>query len=329
MSTSRLTNGKNHSSHLNRVAIIGCDNVGVTNAYSLLMSGAVEELVLIDKDNEKLLGEVTSLLRSVPLNKPWQVWAGGYEDAADADIAIIAAGVGANPGETKLELLGRNVSIIRETIQKLKAANFKGIILMMTNPVDVLAQVALEESGFPAKKVIGSGTVLNTERLQAIFGSEIGFESRSYQTCVTAEDENLEVATWCAARFGSMPLVDFCDPNCPGFPAMLERVRSVAPEDILHKGFTPVAVGSCVSRICEAILRDERAILPVSAMTDGEYGIEGVYLSLPCVVSCLGAEQIVELPLSGAEQKDLHETADLLKKTFRELKNKQAAAAGK
>ena len=328
MNSGKLTNGKEQSSHLNRVAIIGCDNVGTTNAYSLLMSGAVEELVLIDKDNEKLFGELSVLLRSIPLSKPARVWAGDYEDAADADIAIIAAGVSAASGNN-LDLLGRNVSIIRKTIQKLKAVNFKGIILMTTNPVDILAQVALEESGFPAKKVIGSGTVLNTERLQAIFGSEIGFESRSYQTCLTAEDENLEVATWCAARFGSMPLVDFCDPNCPGFPAMLERVRRFEPEDILHKGFTPVAVGSCVSRICEAILRDERAILPVSAMTDGEYGIEDIYLSLPCVVGRRGVEQIVELPLSSAEEKDLHETADLLKKTFRELKNKQAAAAGK
>jgi L-lactate dehydrogenase len=310
------------------VAIIGCDNVGTTNVYSLLMSGAVEELVLIDKDNEKLLSELADLLRSIPLSKPARVWAGDYEDAAGADIAIIAAGVSAASG-SNLDLLGRNVSIIRETIQKLKAVNFKGIILMMTNPVDILAQIALEESGFPVKKVIGSGTVLNTERLQAVFGSEIGFETQSFQTYVNGEYENLEVATWCAARFGSMPLVDFCDPNCPGFPAMLERVRSVTPEDILHKGFTPVAVGSCVSRICEAILRDERVILPVSAMTSGEYGIEGVYLSLPCIVSCRGVEQIVELPLSSAEQKDLHETAGLLKKTFRELKNKQAVAAGK
>lgn len=329
MNSIKLTNRKKQSPCLNRVAIIGCDNVGKTNAYSLLMSGVCEELVLIDKDNEKLLGELSDLLKSIPLAKPARIWAGSYADVADADIAVIAAGARAVPGEMSLDLLGRNVSIIRETIQKLKAVSFKGIILMMTNPVDILAQVALEESGFPARKVIGSGTVLNTERLRAIFGSEIGFNPPSFHDYVIGNHENSEVATWCAARFGSMPLVDFCDPNCPGFPAMLERVQSVTSEDILHKGFTPVTVGSCVSRICEAILRDERAILPVSSLTGGEYGIEDVYLSLPCVVSRRGVEQIVELPLSRAEQKDLHETADLLKKTFRELKNKQAAAAGK
>ena len=325
MNPNKLTNFKKQSPSLNRVAIVCCDYVSPTNAYSLLMSGAVEELVLIDKGNEKLHREVLNLLRSVPLGKPWQVYAGDYKDAAAADIAIIAAGVSPIPGETKLNLLSRNASIIRETVRKLKAVNFKGIILMMTNPVDILAQIAQEESGFPVRKVIGSGTVLNTERLQAIFGSEIGFEMRSAHAYFTGENENLEVATWCAARSGAMPLVDFCDPNCPGFPSMLERIRSVTPEDVLHKGFTPIAVGSCVSRICEAILRDEHAILPVSAMTGGEYGIEGVYLSLPCVIGRCGVEQIVELPLSSTEQKDLRETADLLRKTFRKLKNSKAA----
>jgi L-lactate dehydrogenase len=118
--------------------------------------------------------------------------------------------------------------------------------------------------------------------MRAIFGSEIGFEARSPHTYITGEHDNPEVATWCAARFGGMPLVDFCDPNCPGFPEMLERVRSVLPGTIQHRGYASSAVGSCVSRICEAILRDERVILPVSAMTRGEYEIEGVYLSFRC-----------------------------------------------
>ena len=327
MNSSKLTNGKKPSLHINRVAIIGCGNVTTTNAYSLLMSGVVEELVLIDKDNDELLGKLSELLDSFPLNKPARIWSGSYEDAAAANIAIIAAGESA-ANETNLASLRRNASIVRETTRKLKAVNFRGIVLMITNPVDILAQVALEESGLPAKRVIGSGTVLNTERLRAIFGSEIGFEAHSFRDYLNGERETSEVATWCAARSGAMPLVDFCDPNCPGFPAMLEKVQSVAPADILHKGFTPVTVGSCVSRICEAIFRDEHAILPVSAMTGGEYGIEGVYLSLPCVVGRRGVEQIVELPLNNAEQKNLRKTADLLRTKFKELKN-GAAAAGR
>ena len=316
---------KTKAAHLlNRIAIIGCGHVGATSAYSILMNGTVEELVIIDEDGEKLLGEVMDLQHAVPLSSPVRIWAGDYEDAAAADIVVIAAGAGSKPGEMRLDLLGRNSIVIREIVQKLKRSNFDGIILITTNPVDVLAQIAQEESGLPPARVIGSGTVLDTARLRFLLGEELGIEAGSIHAYVIGEHGDSEVATWNAARVGGAPLEDFCQPQCPDFPKMLETVRQAAPEIIKRKGYTSFAVASCVNRICAAILRDERTILPVSTMTGGQYGIDGVYLSLPCVVGRGGVEKIVELPL---ERAGLLASADLLKKTLSELKNKAALSA--
>lgn len=320
---------KRKAAHLNRVAIIGCGHVGATSAYSLLINGTVEELVLLDRDGELLRGEVMDLQHAVPLASPVRIWAGDYEDAATADIVVIAAGVGSKPGETRLDLLGRNAVVIREIVKELLRVNFDGIILMTTNPVDVLAQIAQEESGLPPARVIGSGTVLDTARLRFLLGEELGVEARSVHAYIVGEHGNSEVATWSAARVGGAPLVDFCQPQCPDFPKMLETVRQAAPEIVKRKGYTSFAVASCVNRISQAILRDERTILPVSTMTGGQYGIDGVYLSLPCVVGRDGVGKIVELPLDDIERTGLLASADLLKRTLAELKNRAALPATK
>ncbi|MDQ3373958.1 MAG: L-lactate dehydrogenase, partial [Acidobacteriota bacterium] len=204
--------------------------------------------------------------------------------------------------------------------------NFDGIILMTTNPVDILAQIAQEESGLPSAKVIGSGTVLDTARLRFLLGEMLGVEARSIHAYVIGEHGNSEIATWSAARVGGAPLVDFCQPNCLDFPKTLERVRQAAPEIVRRKGYTSFAVASCVNRICTAILHNERTILPVSTMTCGQYGIDGIYMSLPCVVGCDGVEKIVELPLDDAEREGLLASADLLKQKLAELKNQTDSA---
>ncbi len=315
------------AAHLNRIAIIGCGHVGATSAYAILMNGTVEELVILDEDGEKLQGEVMDLQHAVPLSSPVRIWAGDYADAAAADIVVIAAGAGSNPGETRLDLLDRNNVVIREIVQKLKHFNFDGIILMTTNPVDVLAQIAQEESSLPPAQVIGSGTVLDTARLRFLLGEELGVEAGSVHAYVIGEHGDSETATWFAARVGGAPLADFCQPHPLDYPKILESVRGAASEIVRCKGYTSFAVASCVRRICSAILRDERTILPVSTMTVGQYGIEGVYLSLPCVVGRGGVEKIVELPLNDAERDGLLASADLLKRTLSELNNKAALSA--
>lgn len=310
------------SAHLNRVAIIGCGHVGSTSAYSLLMNGAAEEIVLIDKDADKLLGETMDLKHAVPLTRPVRIWAGDFNDTSKADIAVIAAGAGTRPGENRLELLGRNVAVISEIVSQLIKNDFDGIILMTTNPVDILAQVAWAESGLPTGKVIGSGTVLDTARLRVMLGSELGIEARSIHAYIVGEHGQSEIATWHATRIGGSPITDFCEIDGPDFDEILVDVRDAAPNIVRHKGYTSFAIASCVTRICEAILRNERAILPVSAMTDGQYGISGIYLSLPCVLSSSGVEKIIELPLADEERKGLLASAEVLRKTLQSVKQR-------
>jgi L-lactate dehydrogenase len=308
--------------NLNRIAIIGCGHVGTTGAYSLLLSGTAEELVLIDKDKDRLIGEAMDLQHSVPLTRPVRIWAGTYADAATADIVVITAGAASDPGETRLDLLDRNVVVIREIMLELSAVNFDGIVLMTTNPVDILAQVAQEESCLPPEKVIGTGTVLDTARLKAMLGEELGVEARSVHAYMIGEHGDSEVAAWDAARIGGVSLVDFCKSNCPDLDKLLERVRDAAPEIVKHKGYTSFAIASCVTKICEAILHDEHTILPVSTMMTGQYKIEGVYLSLPCVIGREGVERILELPLNQSEHQGLQDSAALLKQTLEGMKKK-------
>ena len=312
----------NRKTNLNRVAIIGCGNVGSTAAYSLLQNGSAEEIVLIDKNADKRDGEAMDLQHAVPLAPhPARIWAGDYNDATDADIAVIAAGVGSRPGETRLDLLGRNITVVREIVRNLTRAKFGGIVLMTTNPVDVLAQVAHAESGFPPEKVIGSGTVLDTARLRAIIGEQLKIEARSIHAYILGEHGQSEIAAWEAARVGGAPLAEFCRPDCPDFEKILDQVRDAAPQIVRRKGYTSFAIASCVTRICEAILRNEHTILPVSTMTSGQYGISGVYLSLPCVVGRNGVERIIELPLSDAEREGLAASGKLLSEKFSSFEN--------
>lgn len=302
---------------LNRIAIIGCGHVGATSAYALVMKGTAREIVLVDANHGQAEGEAMDLQHAVPLARPVRVWAGDYRDAAQAAIVVLAAGVGSHAGETRLDLLGRNVVVVRECMRKLLAEGFDGIVLMTTNPVDVLAQIAQEESGLPVERVIGSGTVLDTTRLRAMVGEALGVEAGSVHAYIIGEHGDSEVAAWSAARVAGVPLSDFCaSGGCPDFIELLQRVRRAAPEIVKHKGYTSFAIASCVARICEAVLRDERTVLPVSTMMSGQYDIEDVYLSLPCVIGRRGVERVIELPLNEEERAGLHTSARILQRTI-------------
>jgi L-lactate dehydrogenase len=312
---------KQTTAGLRRVAVVGCGHVGATAAYALVLGGVAHEVVLVDKNPECAEGEAMDLQHAVPLGRPVRVWAGDYREAAQADIAVISAGVGGRPGETRLDLLGRNVVVIREVMRDLLAAGFGGIVLMTTNPVDVLAQVAQEESGLPAGRVISSGTVLDTARLRSMLGEQLGIEARSIHAHIVGEHGDSEVAAWSSARIAGVPLREYCErAGVPvDFDDVLRRVRTAAPEIIRHKGYTSTAIASCVARICEAILRDEHTVLPVSTMTTGQYGVEGVYLSLPCVVGRAGVERVIEIPLDETETRGLRASADVLRRTIKEV----------
>ncbi|HJU54295.1 MAG TPA: L-lactate dehydrogenase [Pyrinomonadaceae bacterium] len=315
-----MTNTADNTSS-RRVAVIGAGHVGATSAYALLMSGAAREIVLLDADRKRAEGEVMDLQHAAALARPVAVWAGDYRDAARAAIAVIAAGVGGRPGETRLDLLGRNVTVVRDCIRALMAEGFEGVVLMTTNPVDILAQVAQEESGLAVGRVLGSGTVLDTARLRAMLAAKLRIEARSIHAYIVGEHGDSEIAAWSAAHVAGVPLKAYCESQgCPDFEQLLARVRRAAPDIIERKGYTSHAIASCVVRICEAVLGDERTVLPVSTMMRGQYGIEDIYLSLPCVVGRDGVLGVVELPLSDEERAGLRASAEILRHSYDSLR---------
>ena len=308
--------------HENRVCIIGCGNVGMASAFALLQSELVREIILIDRDPEKAEGEAMDLQQAiaVPMESPVKVTAGNYKDAAASSVVIVTAGVATSDAEvSRLELLGKNVKIVREIVGKLKAENFQGILIVTTNPVDVLAQVAQIESGLPASRVLSTGTVIDTARLRVLLAERLAVEPRAVDAFIIGEHGDSEIAVWSAARVAGLPLAKF--PGADKLPApaeMLETIRQAAPEIVKRKGNTSYAIGLCVRRICEAILRDERMALPVSTLLQGEYGIKGVYLGTPCIVGKNGIERVIELELNKTEKAGLRRSADVLRQALKE-----------
>lgn len=299
------------------MCVVGCGHVGATSAYALLTRGVAREVVLVDADPRRAEGEAMDLQQAAALARPVEVRAGDWSDAAGAGVVVVAAGAGGRPGESRLDLLGRNAAVVRDVMENLLRHNFGGIVLMTTNPVDVLAQLAQEFSGLPVERVIGSGTVLDSARLRAMLGRRLGVEPRSVHAHVIGEHGDSEIAAWSSARVAGVPVREFCEGagiECPDFDELLARVRRAAPDIIERKGYTSYAIASCVARICEAVLRDEHSVLPVSTRLSGQYGVEGVYLSLPCVVGRAGVERVIEIPLDEAERAGLRASAELLRR---------------
>jgi L-lactate dehydrogenase len=249
------------------------------------------------------------LIELIPLEFEARVRQGNIADAAASDIVVIAANSQRRDQESYLELLGRKVDIVRAIAGELRQLRFKGVILMSSNPVDVLANVVLEESGLPANQVIGSGMSLD----HFLFGKTAGNLASSTEGDFARSKQVSVPSTWCAASSCDTTMVDNCQPNCPKFGTMLKADRRKRVVSSKKYGASPLTVGSCIPRICEAILRDERTILPVSAMATGQYGIEGVYLNQPCIIRRGGVEDVITLSIEDEERQDLIDSSGILK----------------
>ncbi|HXC96903.1 MAG TPA: L-lactate dehydrogenase [Edaphobacter sp.] len=303
-----------------RIAIIGCGHVGTSCAYAILQNRLAREIVLIGDTENHVQGEALDLQQAVPLGSPIKIFAGTYKDAAACSIVILTVGIPGKFQGSRLDMLAGNVVIVRSCVTKLLAEGFDGVIVIATNPVDVLTYIVQKESGLPQGKVIGSGTLLDTERLRNIIGEQLEIDPRSVHAAIIGEHGDSSVAVWSSAQVAGIPLTQY--PGASALPThdeLLIAVRYAGPAVALLKGNTCFAIASCVTRICEAILRDERSVLVVSTLVTGQYGLHNVALSTPCIVGSGGIESVIELKLNKAEQKALEASAAILRNAYDKL----------
>jgi L-lactate dehydrogenase len=307
-----------------RVAVVGVGNVGATFAYALLLSGLAAEIVLVDKNESRAEGEAMDLNHTVPFAHPTSIRAGDYSDCEGAAITVIAAGAGQKPGETRLDLVKKNAAIFREVVPEAARANPEGILLIATNPVDVLTYSAWKLSGLPPERVIGSGTILDTSRFRYLLSQRFGVDPRSVHAYIIGEHGDSEVAVWSLANIAGMRLPDYCAAHGlaheqEAMDAIFRQTRDAAYEIIKRKGSTYYAVAAGLMRIVEAILRNQNTVLSVSSLIEGYYGLSDVYLSLPTVVNRSGVERVLRLELSAQEVEGLRHSSDVLKSTIAQL----------
>lgn len=304
-----------------KVAIIGCGFVGSASAFALLESGLFSEIVLIDANKEKAEGEALDIAHGAPFARPTKIYAGEYKDIADAAIVIVTAGAGQKPGETRLDLVKKNVGIFKSVIPSITEYNKDGILLIVANPVDVLTYAAAKISGFPENRVFGSGTVLDTARFKYLLGEHLEVDSRAVHAFIIGEHGDSEIAAWSSANVSGIPVNDFCEmrghfEHAKAMERIAEEVKNSAYEIIEKKGATYYGIAMSVKRICEAIVRDEKSILPISSIQHNNYGISDVALSMPAIVGRDGVECTVPYELSKKEVEALQESAKTLKEVI-------------
>lgn len=265
------------------------------------------------------------LSHGLPYAASMDIYAGGYEDAADSALIIITAGANQKPGETRLDLIGKNVAILKSIIPEITSRNFEGILMIVSNPVDVLTYAAYRLSGYAPSRVIGSGTVLDTARLKYLLGEHLQVDSRSVHAVIIGEHGDSELAVWSGANVSGIDLDDFY--QLRGLNAyeedkqrIYEDVRDSAYEIIARKEATYYGIAMAVNRISESILKNEEAVLPISVVLEGQYGLSGLCMSIPSVVGKNGCEQVLEIPMNVQEQRALQDSARQLKEVIETLR---------
>lgn len=301
-----------------KCAIIGCGFVGASSAFSLMESGMFNEMVLIDVNKDKAEGEAMDLSHGLPFTKPMEIYAGDYCDLADAGIVIITAGAGQKQGETRLDLVNKNVAIFKQLIPSITEYNKEGILLVVSNPVDILTWVTLKLSGFPSNRVIGTGTVLDTGRLKYLLGKHLDVDPRGVHAYIIGEHGDSEVAVWSSSNVSGVKMNDFCElrghkNHVANREKLAEEVKNSAYEIIERKGATYYGIALSVRRICEAITKDDRSIMPVSSLINGNYGVNDMCLGVPTILGAEGIEEILDIDLDENETISFNKSAEALK----------------
>ena len=301
-----------------KAVMVGCGFVGSASVFALMQSGLFSEMVLIDADTKRAEGEAMDISHGISFARPMQIYAGNYDDITDAAIIVITAGANQKPDETRLDLIKKNAAIMKSIVGEIKKRDFGGILLIVSNPVDILTLIALKESGYPSNRVIGSGTVLDTGRFKYLLGEHLDVDSRSVHAFIIGEHGDSELAAWSNARIGGLKVNDFCElrghfNHEQSMKKIFENVRNSAYEIIERKHATYYGIAMAVKRICEAIVRNEKSILPVSSLMTGEYGLNDVVLSIPAVVDETGVQKVIPIELNDEELTKLKDSANILK----------------
>ncbi|MBQ8174362.1 MAG: L-lactate dehydrogenase [Clostridia bacterium] len=306
-----------------KCAVIGCGFVGASIAYTYAESGLFSEMVLIDANRKKAEGEALDIAHGLPFLAPMKLYAGDYPDLADARLIVIAAGAGQKPGETRLDLLARNLKIFDSIIDSIVAYNREAILLVVTNPVDLLTYHTLRRSGYPASRVIGSGTVLDSARLKYLMGEKMHVDPRNVHAFIIGEHGDSELPVFSSANVSGIDLPDYC--RLAGMEnweetlyAMFREVRDSAYKIIEGKGATYYAIAQAVMRITRSIMRNEHSVLPVSTLVEGHYCTTDICLGVPSVVGENGVERVLDLPLNEEESRAFCESAAKLRATLEE-----------
>lgn len=310
--------------NVQKCAIIGCGFVGATTAFSIVQSGLFSEIVLIDADKKKAEGEAMDLNHGIPFLHSMKIYAGDYSDLADCYITIITAGGGQKPNQTRLDLVKQNANIYKSIIPQITAVNTEGILLIVSNPVDVMTYVAMKLSGFPSSRVLGSGTVLDTARLKYLLGEHLGVDSRSVHAFIIGEHGDSELPVYSSANISGIDLNGFCNSvngACEknDLDNIYQEVKNSAYRIIEKKGATYYAIALATTRIVEAIVKNQHSVMPVSCYVEGHYGLNDVCLGIPAILGSNGIEKVLDIPLNDEEMEKLTASAYKLKEVIKDL----------
>ncbi len=307
-----------------KVVVIGAGSVGTAYIYALLPGGVAGQIALIDVDQKRVEGEVLDLSHGLPFIPPVSIKKGDYSDCADADVIVVTAGAKQKPGQTRLELIQQNTQIVGGICEQISKQNCSGVLVMVTNPVDALTYVAMKQLKWPRGRVIGSGTVLDSARFKFLLSQHCKIDARNVHAYILGEHGDSEVAAWSMTHIAGVVLREYCRIckacNYKEHHRMIaKQVRDSAYHIIDYKGSTYYGIGLSLVRITEAILRNEKSILTVSSLLNGEYGIKDVCLSVPCVVGAEGVERFIDAELTEDELQDLRASAQTIRKVLDQI----------
>lgn len=305
-----------------KVTIIGAGAVGSSFAYAMMQHGAADAIALVDINVEYARGQAEDLAHGRCFTDPVQIAAGSAEDYRDSSVIVMTAGAKQKEGESRLDLLGRNIEIVESVVDDIQAQDSKAVLVVVSNPVDILTYAATRHSGWPRERVLGSGTVLDTARFRHQLSQHCGVDVQNVHAYILGEHGDSEFAAWSMAHVSGLQMHDYCKVcrQCTDWEAerekIVETVRDAAYHIIDYKGATNWAIGLALTRIVGALLRNQKSVLTLSTLLEGEYGLEDVCLSVPCLVGSGGMERILEGDLFPEEKEKLHSSAKVLQKTW-------------